>query len=292
MKAFIFPNLNKANSKEYVVKACSILAKHGCKILLSDDYCDVFGNSVFASYSQQEECFSECDVVVAVGGDGTILKCAQMCSKYNKPIVGINCGRLGFMASLEHSQINDLEKLVSGEYTLSKRMLLSCIITNHSNPKSEYLALNDIVISKTDNCKIADFEVSRNGHIISSLRADGIIFSTPTGASAYSMSAGGPIIEPEMDCIEFTQICPHSLFARTIIFDTDSVLTAKCYTGGAYMTNVTVDGNMIYKMSQEDIVTILKSDKYVEIIDINGDSFFESVNKKLMQPIKDNSNPW
>jgi NAD+ kinase len=215
-----------------------------------------------------------------------------MCSKYNKPIVGINCGRLGFMASLEHSQINDLEKLVSGEYTLSKRMLLSCIITDHSNQKSEYLALNDIVISKTDNCKIADFEVSRNGHIISSLRADGIIFSTPTGASAYSMSAGGPIIEPEMDCIEFTQICPHSLFARTIIFDTDSVLTAKCYTGGAYMTNVTVDGNMIYKMSQEDIVTILKSDKYVEIIDINGDSFFESVNKKLMQPIKDNSNPW
>ncbi|WP_028504731.1 NAD(+)/NADH kinase [Ruminococcus sp. FC2018] len=287
MKAFIYPNLNKANSREYVVKACSILSKQSCEVLLSNEYCDIFGNSISAVYLQEENCFSECDVVVAVGGDGTILKCAQMCSKHGKPIVGINCGRLGFMASLEHSQIDDLVKLVSGEYTLSKRMLLSCVITDSDKEKFEYTALNDVVISKTDGCKIADFEVSRNGHIISSLRADGIIFSTPTGASAYSMSAGGPIIEPGMNCIEFTQICPHSLFARTMIFDTDSILTAKCFTGGAYMTNVTVDGNMIYKMSQGDIITISKSDKYVEIIDINGDSFFESVNKKLMQPLKD-----
>ncbi len=287
MKIFIIPNLSKKNCEEYVVKACKVLDENGCTVLLENQYKSIFSGIGNASFDTEENCFVDCDVVVAVGGDGTILKCAINSAKKNKAVLGINCGRLGFMASLEHSQIEDLAKLVKGEYRLTKRILIKAEITDKDGKISKFRALNDVVVSKSDNCKIADFEVSRNGQVVSSLRADGIIFSTPTGSSAYSMSAGGPIIEPEMDCIEFTQICPHSLFARTTIFGTNGVITAKCHTTTGASTNVVVDGNRVYQMTENDVLTITKSSLSVGIIDINGDSFFESVNKKLMQPLKD-----
>ena len=287
MNIFIFPNLSKKNCKKYANQACSVLVENGCKVFIESEYKDVFDSIDSISFDTFDNCLKCCDAVVAVGGDGTILKCAVECARCKKPVLGINCGRLGFMASLEHTQIADLYKLVKGEYSHSKRMLINAEITDKDGKVSSFCALNDVVVSKSDNCKIVDFEVSRNGQTISSLRADGIIFSTPTGASAYSMSAGGPIIEPGMECIEFTQICPHSLFARTMIFSTDSVITAKCHTVAGNRTNVVVDGNKVHKMSVSDVLTIKRSDDYVDIIDINGDSFFTSVNQKLMQPLKD-----
>ena len=287
MKVFVFPNLGKKNCKEYVIQACDVLVRNGCTVLIENEYRDIFGSLTGTEFEDYQSCINNCHMVVAVGGDGTILKCAVDCARCKKPIVGINCGRLGFMASLEHSQIESLDKLVKGEYHLSKRMLINAEITDKDGNVSSFCALNDVVVSKSDSCKIVDFEVSRNGQMVSSLRADGIIFSTPTGASAYSMSAGGPIIEPDMECIEFTQICPHSLFARTMIFGTNSIITAKCHSVTGSCTNVTVDGNNVYQMSEKDVLRIKRSDNYVCIIDINGDSFFMSVNKKLMQPLKD-----
>ena len=287
MKIFIFPNLNKANCEEYVIKACEVLLQNGCSVYIENKYKEQFDRLDGVTFDSYESCILLCDVVVAVGGDGTILNCAIDCAKNGKPVLGINCGRLGFMASLEHTQIELLKRLVDGDHTHSKRMLISVDITDEHGRIVSYCALNDVVLSKSDNCKIADFEVCRNEQIVSSLRADGIIFSTPTGASAYSMSAGGPIIEPDMECIEFTQICPHSLFARTMIFATNSIITAKCNTCDGAYANVVVDGNTVYKMTYTDIVTIKRADNYVDIIDIHGDSFFTSVNKKLMQPLKE-----
>ncbi len=287
MKVFIFPNLSKTNCEEYVVKACSVLSQNKCSVFIQSEYADVFGKLEGITFDSYENCIAECDIVVAVGGDGTMLKCAIDCERNSKPVLGINSGRLGFMASLEHTQIEHLKRLINSEYSHSKRMLISAEITDKEGKISTFSALNDVVVSKSDNCKIADFEVSRNSQVVSSLRADGVIFSTPTGASAYSMSAGGPIIEPEMECIEFTQICPHSLFARTMIFGTNSVITVRCRTNSGSCTNVVIDGNTVYKMTDTDTLTIKRSADYIDIIDINGDSFFSSVNKKLMQPLKE-----
>ena len=287
MKVFIFPNLSKSNCGSYVRQACEMLLNNGCSVYISEEYITTFSDILGVMFESENSCFEKCDVVVAVGGDGTILKCAVRCAKLSKAVLGINCGRLGFMASLEHTQIAELVRLVRGEYTLSRRMLIKADICDENGDHIEFTALNDVVVSKSDSCKIADFEVSRNGGIISSLRADGIIFSTATGASAYSMSAGGPIIEPEMECIEFTQICPHSLFARTTIFGPQSVLKVKCHTKDDCRSNVVVDGNTVFAMSCGDLLTISRSQCYVDIIDINGDNFFKSVNKKLMQPLKE-----
>lgn len=282
MKLYVFPNLSKKHCEEYTLDTCEILKKCGGELYMSEKYKEIFYDKIDAAFGNEDEFISKCDVIIAVGGDGTILKCSLKASKFNKPILGINCGRLGFMASLEHSQLELLENLFNKKYSLSRRMMLEVNVKGQS-----FFALNDVVISKSDDCKIADFKVSKNNHLISSLRADGVILSTATGATAYSMSAGGAIIEPEMECIEFTQICAHSLFARSMILSADSKISVVCHTNSKSHAYVHVDGNKVLKISNEDRIDICKSKYYVNIIDISGDSFFTQVNTKLMQPLKD-----
>ena len=287
MKIFIFPNLDKLHCREYTAKACEILNKYNAELYIHNKYFDDFKDICYLNFVPKTDVAKDCDVIVVIGGDGTILKCAGIAAIYNKPILGINCGRLGFMASLEHNELDKLSKLCKGEYTKSRRMMLSVKVEPKGEESLNFTALNDVVISKCDDCKIADFEVSKNGSTITSLRADGVIFSTPTGATAYSMSAGGPIIEPDMECIEFTQICAHTMFARSMVLSPDSLLTIKSHTSKAAHTYVNVDGNIVFRLSDGDKVKVKKSDFYIDIIDINGDSFFTSVNKKLMQPLKE-----
>lgn len=287
MKVYLFPNLSKANCMEYTINACEILKSCGIDMCISDSYKDEFSDLDYLIFGDEDSCIKECDMIIAIGGDGTILKCSIKAAEFSKPILGINCGRLGFMASLEHSQLGLLKILSTDNYTLSKRMMLDITVKNANSNDLRFSALNDVVISRADDCKIADFEVSKDGQLISSLRADGVIFSTATGATAYSMSAGGPIIEPEMECIEFTQICPHSLFARSMIFSSQSKIDIKCHTSNKAHVWLNVDGNNVYRLCDGDTVEVVKSPNYVEIIDINGGSFFNSVNSKLMRPLKD-----
>ena len=284
MKVFLYPNLGKKNCAEYTEQACEVLRSSGIEFSVSEKYMEVFSYVKDMRYGSTEECMKDADVIIAIGGDGTILKCAGRASKLKKPILGINCGRLGFMASLEHTQLHLLRTLKEGNYSISKRMMLEAF--NKDN-EAICTALNDVVVSRADDCKIADFEVLKDGQLVSSLRANGVIFSTATGATAYSMSAGGPIIEPEMECIEFTQICPHSLFARSMIFSAGSNVTVKCHTADNAHVHLNVDGNIVYKLSDGDEVNIRRAAESLDIIDICGGSFFSSVNSKLMRPLKD-----
>ena len=247
MKIYLYPNLDKTHCFEYTTATYERLHKNGAKLFMDTCYKRVFGK-LDITFCSEDECVKQCDMIIAIGGDGTILKCSLKGCEFEKPILGINCGRLGFMASLEHLQLELLDKLFSGEYTLSRRMMLNVNVECGSENKS-YTALNDVAVTKADDCKIADFEVSKNGRLISSLRADGVILSTATGSTAYSMSAGGPIIEPEMKCIEFTQICAHSLFARSMILSEDSVMKVKCHTNSGSHAIVSVDGNNVFRLS-------------------------------------------
>ncbi len=286
MNAYIFPNLSKANCKKYTVEACEILRECGVSLIMERCYRKEFSLD-YVSFEDEAKCIYDCDIIIAIGGDGTILQCSVKASRFGKPILGINCGRLGFMASLEYSQLEQLKKLADKDYTVSRRMMLDIAVKNPDNSDMTFSALNDVVVARSDDCKIADFEVSNNGQLISSLRADGVILSTATGATAYSMSAGGPIIEPEMECIEFTQICAHSLFARSMILSASSRVGVKCHMSDSAHVLLNVDGNIVYKLTDGDTVEVVKSKHYVDIIDIVGGSFFSSVNSKLMRPLKD-----
>ncbi|MCR5121915.1 MAG: NAD(+)/NADH kinase [Ruminococcus sp.] len=286
MTVFIYPNLNKPNSLLCTEQACGVLLSEECRVFMDKKFEEVFGSSKGIIYRTTEECVSDCNVIVVTGGDGTILRCAGLASKYGKPILGINCGTLGFMASLEISEIFKLRLLCRGEYTVSERMMLSVTVRHSDGTVSTADALNDAVLIKGEECKLADFEVMKSGSVVSALRADGVIFSTATGATAYSLSAGGPIIEPDLQCIEFSQVCAHTLFSRTIVFSPESLLTVKCHCAEGTHVTLNVDGVLLAKLTAHDTVEIKRSALKTRIIDLTGGSFFQTVNSKLMTPLK------
>ena len=230
----------------------------------------------------------DCDVMISVGGDGTILKCARYASRYNKKLLGINCGRLGFMATLEREELSLLNRLTSGDYRVDERMMLSARVISEDGAENVLTALNEAVISSGYGSGIRDFTVLADGVTVSSLRADGLIFSTPTGASAYSLSAGGPLIEPSLDCIEFTQICPHSLFARTMLFSPEKMIEVRFKAEKSVKAALSVDGRPPVSLSESDKLFISRSEQRLRLIDIRGGSYFSAINHKLMQPVKQN----
>ena len=285
VKVFIFPNFDKAHSEDVTLKACSILDGLGCEIMLPTPL-SLPQIPPGVKLICPERGASECDVMISVGGDGTILKCARLASKYGKKLLGINCGRLGFMATLERDELSKLSKLISGDYGVDERMMLKIEVRRENGYRAEYTALNEAVISSGYVSGIRDFTVLADGFTVSSLRADGLIFSTPTGASAYSLSAGGPLIEPSLDCIEFTQICPHSLFARTMLFSPLKKIEVRFEADTECEVSLVADGQEPVRLSARDKVIISRSDMRLSLIDIGGDGYFRAVNRKLMQPAK------
>lgn len=286
MKIAVFPNLEKSNAYNCTINSCEILNSCGAELFLEQSFSEKFPQLLYMNYGGVDEIVSKCDVILVVGGDGTILHCAKIAADYDKPILGINSGRLGFMATLEADNLEPLRTLFTGEFHTVNRMMLDVKLEREDGSVLRYDALNDVAISRSNDCKITDFEVKISNQIVSLLRADGVIFSTPTGSTAYSLSAGGPIIDPEMECIEFTQICPFSLFARTMIFSPDKTLQVTVKSSKTSVSMLSVDGQESIPFQNTDKLYIAKSQKYIKFVDITGCSFYQSVNSKLMQPLK------
>lgn len=285
MRIYIFPNLNKENSKECTLDVISFLSSYNCEILISSEHKGLNIESEVRFIESLDE-LEGCDIIVCIGGDGTILRAKEIATKYSCSLLGINCGRVGFMTTIEKDDIERLKQLFCNEFKIEKRMLLEIIIEREDGEKIYNTALNDCVITKDFNTKIHDFTVLADDVVVSSLRADGLIFSTPTGSSAYSLSAGGALIEPTVHCIEFTQICPHSLFNRSMIISPERIIEVKFSTENKSYIHVSIDGNEPIKLSSEDKIIISKSDKYIEFIDLFANNYFNSIGTKLMKPTK------
>ncbi len=288
MYVFIFPNLDKKNCDKTVRSACEFLSQRDVTIYMSEFYEVRFSDIKGIVFEDENICAERCDIIIAIGGDGTILSASSLACEYQKKLLGINCGRLGFMATLEHDELYLLENLLSGSYHTEKRHMLDVLI-KRKDSSDRISVLNDIVISKPAKMKIADFVVKKSDCYVSHLRADGLIFSTPTGATAYSLSAGGPILEPDMECFEFTPICPHTLLSRTMIFSKNTSLEVSFennYENKEQSLCLIADGNELDTISSSDRVYISMSDKFIELIDIRGGNFFMSVTNKLMRPLK------
>lgn len=284
----IYPNFDKTNALNCTKEVCSILHNSDCRILIDKKYTDYLSEFKYIEFGDFNEFYKFCDMIVVIGGDGTILKCSRIVASSNIPILGINSGRLGFLASVEADELSKLAYIVKGNYSTIKRMMLEGTLIDKNNKKTVFTALNDIVVAKGNLCKLADFKVSINNQVVSSLRADGLIFSTPTGSTAYSLSAGGPIIDPMIDCIEFTQICPFSLLARTMLFSPDNNIEIIYNSRNNSSVVISVDGIDEYEFSHEDKLFITKSLLSVNFVDLKDGNFYNSVNTKLMQPLKNN----
>lgn len=286
MTVYIYPNLKKNNARECTIEVCEILHSNNAKILMQSEHIETVALD-YVEFINGNDRLNECDVIVCIGGDGTILRAASLAIKYDCDVLGINCGRLGFMSSLERCDISRLSDLCCGKYAIESRMMLDVIITKPDGTEIISHALNEAVISRGVASKIQDFTVIADGVTISSLRADGLIFSTPTGSSAYSLSAGGPIIEPTIECIEFTQICPHSLSSRTMLISPNRLIEVKYNANKGSKIAVSVDGRTPTELSPLDRLFIKKSEFKVDFIDMSANNYFKSIGTKLMQPTKD-----
>ncbi|MCL2109222.1 MAG: NAD(+)/NADH kinase [Oscillospiraceae bacterium] len=225
-----------------------------------------------------EAVHENCDMIITVGGDGTILHHGKNAAKLNKPLLGINTGRLGFMTSLEADALDDLRLLSDEEnYSISTRMMFDVSVNGEF-----FLALNDAVFQKSLNAKLPEFKVSADGNTVTEIRADGLILSTPTGSTAYALSAGGPIIEPRLDCIEFTPICAHSLFGRPMIFSAELKLKVE-FDRKVF---ISIDGEKAIELQKEQSAIIKKSALKLSLIDLKSGSFYCAVREKLMRPLK------
>lgn len=285
MKTVIYPNFSKKNAYETTGKVCSMLHNMGFEIFCGDNLRERFPVKKYVKFMPLDEAAEQCDLIIAVGGDGTILEASAYAAENDKLLLGINTGRLGFMASMEPDELYNLSRLMSGDYVVENRMMLDCEFAGGGR-KDSFTALNDIVISSQFG-RLADYFVEINGSNVSTLRADGVIFSTPTGSTAYALSAGGPILEPGLECIQMTPVCPHSLVSRTMLFSTDKKLEVTFKSRDNTPLYLSIDGQVCESAEQDDRLIITRSRKSLRLIDIQGNSFFNEVNKKLLNPIKD-----
>ena len=222
----------------------------------------------------------DCDAVVTVGGDGTILGIAHVAAQNDCPVVGVNKGNLGYLAELEPDGIPDLARLVSGEYTVEKRMMIKATVS-WSDGEEAFYALNDIVVTHDAVLQLLDFNLLCDGYPVAHYRADGLIFSTPTGSTAYSLSAGGPVVDPALRSMILTPICAHTLSARPVIFRDDATLSVHCSSRDKGLVRIYADGGEGYCLPDGTTVKILRSPFSLKLIRFGSNSFYNILSKKL-----------
>ena len=235
--------------------------------------------------AQSLENGSDCLCMITVGGDGSIISHGKLAAVWGIPLLGVNTGRLGFMANLEPSEISRIPEIISSEFRVSRRMLMEAEVRYRSGETLRQNTLNDVVVSRDSKSKLPEFCVYCGDVEVSRLRADGAIFSTPTGSTAYSLSAGGPIIDPSMRCIEYTALCPHSLFSRPTIFSAESEVTLRVNSYQDSRVTLSFDGDSGYQFDEGDLLIMRIAKPELMLIE-TGEGFFGSVNRKLMRPLK------
>jgi NAD+ kinase len=279
LKIAVMPNINKDVGLKLTKKLCQYLIERGATILADVVFGGTLENCELVHF---EEMLNLADIIIAVGGDGTIIHSAKHAAMFNKPVLGVNLGRLGFIAEIESNELFYLDKIISGDFSIENRMMLK-VTVNEKNKSTTFYALNDAVISKGAISKIIDISLKCNGKPVSSYRADGLIIATPTGSTAYSLSAGGPVVDPKLESISVTPISPHSLVSRTVLFSQNSIIETMVSVPEGGASYLTIDGENNVELYNNDIVTITKADIYAKLIKIKDSAFYEVLYDKLME---------
>lgn len=282
MKTAVVVNLSKEEAISCAGEISLLMLRNNAEVYMLKECMPVFKGYQISFADTIEQLFDCCDIAVTVGGDGTIIHAAKYAARFNKPLIGVNVGRLGFAADVEVDEIDKLTKILEGNYSVEKRTLLDVEVIKKDSSK-HYLAVNDAVIARGQLSKIVDLQLSLDGEEISKYRADGLLFSTPTGSTAYSLSAGGPILAPQMECILMTPVCPHSLFSRSVLFDGNSELSVSVKIPSECCCVLTIDGEKNVDILAEDKVIIKKSELKLELASIHKRNFYRKLNEKLKE---------
>lgn len=280
MNILLIPNLDKKNAFECTCDVIQRLSDCDSRCYLFCDVADTFKKWGVFSYNRQED--TQIDLIISIGGDGTLIHSARHAVALDCPVLGINAGRLGFLTEMEYTALDQLREVVRGNYTIQPRMMLHAEVKKESGNIS-FSALNDVVISRGEHDRMVDITVEMQNGFVNCYRADGLIFSTPTGSTAYALSAGGPIVYSSIESISITPICPHSLFSRSILYAPEEVFTVT----GKYINNsdvlyLSADGEERIRIEPTDSIVISKDKQYVKFVNFGSKSYYEKLNKKIL----------
>ncbi|MGN0569087.1 MAG: NAD(+)/NADH kinase [Candidatus Fimenecus sp.] len=282
MKIGIVPNFTREKAEEITEKTVAQLDKLNIEYFFDISAADVLSSHITEDRFSKD-IYNLSDLIIAIGGDGSFIHAAKQAAVLKKPVLCINAGNLAFLAGLEGNELYLLEKLISGEYTTDKRMMLKVELNDGAGKRLLGYCLNDVAVARGEEIKLIDLDVFCDSRKINNYRADGVVISTPTGSTAYSWSAGGPVIDPNLQCIMLTPICTHSPLNRSLVFNDKSVITVKSTVNSEQRLSVSTDGEKSMEISEKCEIIISKSEYYAEFIRIKSDEFFDILNSKLTQ---------
>ncbi|MCR4924957.1 MAG: NAD(+)/NADH kinase [Clostridiales bacterium] len=283
MNIAIIPNLTRENALDVTNCVVEELKKLGANYFFEKNTAENIKNISKEHTLDEDELLDYCDIVISIGGDGTILHTAKKAAIFHKPVLGINAGRLGFMADIEKNEISLLKKLIDGDYSIEKRMMLETSIMLNGEVEKKLYSINDTVFSRGTTLKLVEITVECDGKEVHKYLADGVIIATPTGSTAYSLSAGGPIVDPSIESMVLTPICTHSLFFRSVVFNAESVLKMCAEDFNSNDVYLSCDGEKSLHITKDNCVLIKKADISAKFIKLKTDNFVDTLNRKFSE---------
>lgn len=280
MKITVDVNLSRKHAFETAQDVCKELFELGAEVLMSKSLENSF-SFLPVEFTDENSAYEQCDIIITIGGDGTFIHASHFAAKYDKKILGINAGKLGFLAGVERHELFLLSSLFTGEYEIDNRMMLCCEYYVDGNLKSKHYCLNDVVIARGISLRLCDITVREKGNWVSDYYCDGLVLSTPTGSTAYSLSAGGPIVDPTLESIILTPICPHTLSSRPILFKADTVLSVEVANRKQCLPVLSCDGEQAIELEEGSILKIRRANRCTHVIRIKTDSFTDILSVKL-----------
>ena len=282
-KVILTPNPYRDKNFQTVREAMRILLDAGMEVRLClpfevDKTYDLPADLKFYRLDRE---IAHADVVICFGGDGTILHTAKLATRCGVPVLGVNIGTMGFMAELESTELDQLARLATGDFELDSRMMLDVTVQRDRDIIFHELCLNDAVITKGAVARIVHLNVECDGVQAMECGGDGIVVATPTGSTAYSLSAGGPIVEPDAHNILITPICAHDIGSRCIVVSDRRKITVQLIRNARRNAFLSVDGGKALKLNMGDVTTVRRSDKVTKLIRLKNRSFFDVIHTKF-----------
>ena len=282
-KVILTPNPYRDSGFKTVLAAQKILVDAGIetRICLPFEVDKSFTLPKDIRFSRLDRDLNWADLVICFGGDGTILHMAKAATRHRIPILGVNIGTMGFIAELESSELSELARLARGEYTVDSRLMLDVTVRRGNDLIFHDIALNDVAITKGAVARIVHLNVRCDGVQAMDFGGDGLLVSTPTGSTAYSLSAGGPIVEPDARSILLTPICAHDIVTKCIVTSDKRNITVTMAQNARRNAFLSVDGGRAFKMSMGDVASITCSRLETRLIRLKDRSFYDIINNKL-----------
>ena len=282
-KVILTPNPYRDKNFQTVRAAMEILTASGIetKICLPFEVDRTYDLPKDLHFSRLDRELPGASAVICFGGDGTILHMAKAATRQGVPILGVNIGTMGFMAELESTELSELSRLATDDYTIDNRMMLDVTVHRDRDIIFHDICLNDVVITKGAVARIVHLAVNCDGVQAMECGGDGIIVATPTGSTAYSLSAGGPIVEPEAHSILVTPICAHDVASRSIVASDQRVITVGLTRNARRNAYLSVDGGKALRMNMGDIATVRKSNLVTKLVRLKDRSFYDVIGAKF-----------